>query len=476
MKKNIFFVLILLCTNVALSKSRIFVFYINGVNTTQSEARINLTALENTAQISSNMLSNNYHFDMLYNKSDESAFCNLCNQLTDVFKQKAQEHLPITIDDFVVAYMKTYGLDYPKDSVDYQILEQGIKDDYLKDTSFVGNNLEDIYNQFRNKLQEESSFLYLKEFLDKSTTTDNDKPYVLLLPHSQGNLYANQLYDYTIRTMFLPAEHLAIYGIASPTSSVNGIVNPAPSLFGTSNPDDFVHYTTADNDFIINGLRVFSNISPLSNSPLTGNVHLNVCNDSNLCHSLMNAYLTDQTVAKQIAKQINLFFITLKSALIRNGLQERNIRFLYNPLIYNNNDILSVDILDPSKTYLCIDGTCDFNIMKFAKTGYLEYDYFDNYFILFSDDSSSGEYWLMANNKPVISTTGLFIGNMSNFVCNMVYKDGSGDNAMTYPLDPYTIDGLNMISVVCPAIMEDFSGTLPELYYNGRFIVAKFNI
>ena len=134
------------------ASQKIFMFHINGVNTRQEDAYKNAEALNSIIGVQSNIIANNGRVDLLYNKVEESAFCGLCNQLIDVLRQKAQEHQKIDIDDFVVAYLKTNGLDYKIGTPDYEIVKAGIKDDYLKDKSFVGNNLDDITNQFNVKI------------------------------------------------------------------------------------------------------------------------------------------------------------------------------------------------------------------------------------------------------------------------------------------------------------------------------------
>ena len=136
-----------------------------------------------------------------------------------------------------------------------------------------------------------------------------------MIPHSQGNLYANQLYDYVSRTSVIPADHVAIYGIATPSSKVNGLINPR-----ARHPNDQFHYITADTDAVINSLRLFAATQPLTDQPLPANTHMEYCKDY-VCHDLIEAYLADNMVGNEIRKQINLFFLII-SYFLKRGLKK----------------------------------------------------------------------------------------------------------------------------------------------------------
>ena len=70
---------------------------------------------------------------------------------------------------------------------------------FLQDRSYVGKNLSDIVDQYHNKIPKD--------------VTDT---YILIISHSQGNQYANQLCDYLVNAEDFPRGRLALIGIATP--------------------------------------------------------------------------------------------------------------------------------------------------------------------------------------------------------------------------------------------------------------------
>ena len=138
MRKYLIVILLCIGCNLATALQKIFVFHINGIGTTQGQATANKIALESSVMIQSNDIANNGHFDLLYNSDESTAFCGLCNQLMDVFRQKKYENL--SNEEFIEAYMKDYNLNYPKDSPEYKQLESTIQEKYFGDSRFVGAN------------------------------------------------------------------------------------------------------------------------------------------------------------------------------------------------------------------------------------------------------------------------------------------------------------------------------------------------
>ncbi|MDD3267423.1 MAG: hypothetical protein PHC75_09640, partial [Burkholderiales bacterium] len=81
---------------------KMFIFHINGINTSLDQARANKDELNKALNIQSNVIANNGQVDLLYN-SDGNGICTLCNQLRDVFNQKRFEN--VNIDDYVKVYI-----------------------------------------------------------------------------------------------------------------------------------------------------------------------------------------------------------------------------------------------------------------------------------------------------------------------------------------------------------------------------------
>jgi hypothetical protein len=394
----------------------------------------------------------------------------VCSQLSDVFKQKAQEHSNVTVDDFVLAYMKSHDLHYESGSADYEILKFGIKDDYLKDKSFVGNNLDDIYNQFNTKTQQATKFNNVLNFLSNiANNNGGSKPYILLLPHSQGNLYANELYEYATSTGAIMPDHLAIYGIANPASKIDGVVNPAV-LFNAP------HYTTAGNDLVINGLRVFSAITPATNEPMVANTYLSKCGDFDVCHSLIDAYLADSTGNLAITQIMDAFLLYFKQAIMASpstsfiSLKGKDTI----PGIFGDMRILS-----PNGNVICENHICDINLFDYLNIGSTTNDHYDQAYIGYSEKLTPGEYLLTTQpDYPYISYTVMFLGNnVSSFSFQLI-------SCATYSPDTQCSSVFNQLQVykypnitgVVNAQTKDYISLVPTAYYNGQYILGKIVI
>jgi hypothetical protein len=266
---------------------KMYIFHINGVNTSQDEARTNVKELNTTIGAQSNMIANNGQVDILYNKKDGASLCTLCTQLGDVFGQKKYEN--ITVDDYIKAYMAANKLDYKPGTPEYIALKDSIKAKYYADPTFMGNNFTDILNEFHTKV---GTTAFLTEYL-KAASSNGSKPFVLLIPHSQGNLYANSLYKKLTADEGYNQSNLSIYGIASPASSNLGDYISKTSY---SNPG----YITSSNDGVINGLRVLAALPP-QQTIAAANITIPVNAGELTGHSLIGTYLANPAARQQIA-------------------------------------------------------------------------------------------------------------------------------------------------------------------------------
>jgi|LauGreDrversion4_2_1035121.scaffolds.fasta_scaffold16935_4 hypothetical protein len=233
----------------------IYSLHINGINTNLLQARQNLDALAITTKLKTNIIT----WDILYNKTT-----GLWDDLSDVFNQKAQEKQNITLDDFVVAYMKANDLHAESGTTEYEFIKQSIKDDFINDPQYSGRNLESIVTEF------------------KQLVPDRENSYILLLPHSQGNLYANQLYNYLTSTENYDSQQLKIFGIAVPANEVS----------------DSGDYVTSSNDLVINGLRLITSVLP-------ANYNAAVTIHDFLGHNLIDTYLNNENTNTAIKHGIS---------------------------------------------------------------------------------------------------------------------------------------------------------------------------
>lgn len=253
-------------SNASTSKiPNIIIFHINGVNTSRSEAIDNLEELEATGDIDSNIVT----WDIIFNPSHGL----LASDLWDVIRMKKQESKNLTIDDYVTAYMKAYQLNYLPGSPEYKKLKNEIKQAYMNDTSIVGKNFKEIVDEFHGKVPPPYSSVV--ELLNQYKNAGTYHAYILLLPHSQGNQYANQLWDFLVNGENFPASHLALFGIASPADQIKGEVDIPRKRYGEPSPDELIKYITAKNDLVINSLRILALFLPATNSPMPGNIEIN---------------------------------------------------------------------------------------------------------------------------------------------------------------------------------------------------------
>lgn len=230
--------------SVCFAQNQLFIFFINGVNTTPDEADANLSHLENL--VSENI---NITWNVLYNSTHGL----IKSDLWDVIRQKRSEEKNYNV--------QSYLSKNPKSTLQ----------DYLYDTAYVGKNLSDIVEQFHNRFP-----------------SDPKDSYALIISHSQGNQYANQLWDYLVNGEGFPKDHIALFGIASPADRVEGSSN------------NELYYITADNDKIINMSRV------LGNGALPANTHIKDCKDIS-CHNLIKDYLGDSSIRSIICNQISSY-------------------------------------------------------------------------------------------------------------------------------------------------------------------------
>ena len=274
-----------------IAAGKTFVFHINGINTTRIDAENNTRSLEMAVREKSKILSHKGHFELLYNRERNTTFCGLCNQLIDVLHQKRYEG--ITVDDYVAAYIKEHKLNYAVGTMEYNRLKYNIKQKYFSDPVFMGANFAEMAEQFHHKveLSNQHNHKNLHEFVQASLNDNDSKPHILLIPHSQGNLYANKLYEKLTQMEGYDDLHLNIFGIATPAEK---------SLGNWISKNIFYKdgYITSSNDVIINALRVFASISP-QQKILPPNIEIPSG------HSLVATYLANETSKNQIIDMIS---------------------------------------------------------------------------------------------------------------------------------------------------------------------------
>lgn len=448
---------------------RVAIFHINGVNTIRTEADRNLNEIKKILHIESNIVE----WDILYNPTTG----NLAKDIWDALKQKRQEGKELSIDDYVITYMKSYDLHYPVDSPEYSKLKEEIKQHYIDDPSFVGRNLKEILDQFHDKIPPpyEDIVKVLREYNNTSKT----KAYVLLIPHSQGNLYANQLWDVLVNAEHFPTSHLAVFGIANPADKIAGTVEqPVPYI---------KKYVTSDNDYVIKSLNFFSNLLPVSNPAMKANTHLNDCKDT-ICHSLIDAYIeSDKKDPYLLRFPLRNMVVSLKKNLIEESIKNKDIRMFFNmggktklDLFDNNGKNICTSKKGNNNNYYFDD--CDENIFSYLHTDQLYDDYISIF--AFTNNLSAGEYYILADPKGVdfppyeeFYFNSMFRGRvkdglMYNFdeSCNNL-KLNSYTHPYNDPSSPYF--GFTETQLYASRDQYKCFDKIPELNRNGRFYIGK---
>jgi hypothetical protein len=356
---------------------KLYILFINGVNSNVQDVVFNLNRIKEVVNVKSNVIE----WGFLYNPTSGS----LAQDLHDTMKQKKQEGKNLSIDDYVKTYMKTYKLNYFENSKEYNDLKKNIKEYYSKDNSFVGKNLDNIIDQFNNVVK------------DKSNS------YVLLIAHSQGNLYANQLYDYLINGASFPKSRLSIVGIATPSDKILGTIAIPKNA-------DQNRYITSDTDFVITSLNIFLTFNPVSNKALPANVHITKCEDQS-CHGIVTSYLNDDNTRSVISSKINAFIASIKKNILEEQLS-KNI----NVMFWMNEQFSQIAILRSGLgKVICANGTCDKDHINYIDTNISEFDEYNNY-KWSSDGFMKGPFMLLVPNRSYLASPNAYFfirGNIS---------------------------------------------------------------
>lgn len=330
MPKFIFLMLIASYSIFADEIPKMYVLHINGIQTTRTEAEINRRKLQTISQINSNMVE----FGVLYNPT---GYHTLLQDLDDVSRQKAAENKDLTLDDFTQVWIKAN--DYPTDiykpgTEQYETLKSSILPQYNEVLGYQGANFDQILNDFHNTVPPQAAAVL--NLLDGVPGDySKNKNTILLVPHSQGNLYANTLYTYLTSTEKLNRGLISIFGIATPASN-----NAGWATFRS----EVNSYITSNNDYVIKQMKLFAAPNPV----LAPNINIPYSLLDVLGHSFIDIYLTDTDSVEYIKNHINAaldwFAIILnmpydKLIGIKQNINLPSYVSYNNELIFENNQI-----------------------------------------------------------------------------------------------------------------------------------------
>ncbi len=274
MKKTILLTSLISFSAFAEVQPILYQYYINGINTTEKEAKKNLDKLNENLKFQNSVQGTfiSKNISLLYNEKPSPIDAGVFKQILDSIRQKKQEWEKLTIEDIVDNVMTVYGYIYPIDSEEYKNLTISVKKSIDELYNPVGFNFEKIVTDF--ELQ--SGLTNFKNMDDK---------YFIIIGHSQGNLYANELISYFNAKSIDKKDHFAELSIATPASVVNG--------FNWNYSSYEQRYVNAYKD-IIN--RVPGALSP------TSFINKDNPNDPN-SHSLINTYFYYDETKNQIIQR-----------------------------------------------------------------------------------------------------------------------------------------------------------------------------
>lgn len=255
----------------ACSSSGYLIVHINGINTTKKDARRNTFRALGPA-IGASYNGEQAKVVLAYNPTK-----NVLLDLADVFRQKLGEYPHVSSELIFKALVSgIFGSDIPGPLRDF-VMNYHIGK--IKDSGFVGyddNDLRDIVGAVR------------------ANAIEGQK--ILLVPHSQGNLYANAAYNVlTSGENAIPVSAIKIVGIASPATYVAGDGD----------------YVTSTND------RVISSLRSLGFSVLASNFTIRVADSDNLGHNLSDIYLNADLEGR--AEVLRKIHVALESLYFPGG-------------------------------------------------------------------------------------------------------------------------------------------------------------
>ncbi|MCC2624833.1 MAG: hypothetical protein K0R14_706 [Burkholderiales bacterium] len=454
MKALILFLLSFVAINTfADSIPRVHLVHINGINTTQDEACQNLIALQNSIVLNTNVIE----WNLDYNPSNTKVI-DLLRSMWIVMQQKSREQNIVSINDYVDNYMVVHHLHYPVDSPEYNALKSRMAPDYKAafDKS-AGDDFPAILKNFLEKFPppEPSDYTGVQDTF-------------LIVPHSQGNLYANALFETLISQYHLAATRIAIFGIASPADSNKGdSITREYAAVGVKN---VTSYITSANDFVMGGLKV------LYPSLLPPNIIIPYSSSNTLGHNLISTYLSDANAVKQITAMIGLNVGSLAFTL-SNFYQDHKTKY-YKFMVLQYKDENKGALMGPDGSLICSNGSCNNDFDYYIPQNYeLEPGSqvnFAKFFMLPIKKFTPGTYTGLADNDPT--------GDLPQLSVSLADWFQKGDTHFYYDdqaCSTFTAMGYMSFDISSPSQegpWDQLKTYCPTYFAYDRFIMVKAEI
>jgi hypothetical protein len=414
--------------------------HINGIDTSRDEAKQNLDELQKDVPINSDMTE----WDLDYNPTN-TGFVNMLSSLWDTMQQKSKERQVIGINDYVNSYMEAHDLHYKPDSPEYNALKSQMLPAY--ESAFAtaaGDNFPVLMTNFIQSFPPPTPN-------DYSKTED----FFLLIPHSQGNLYANDLWVALTSKYNMTPARVAIFGIASPANSNKGDwIAKALIQAGLKN---ITSYITSANDFVIGGLNV---LYPL----LPPNINIPFSSTNPLGHQLISTYLADANSLKQISTMIDMeayYFL----ANISNNLykfQQKYYKFTVQQQVTQTTAAVYKVFPGGDGAIICINGYCNESFDYYIPQNYTQESSVNKIFLFPTTNVELGAaYGTQASN--IGNSDSQLIMNFADYVTTYSVQLANNKCDWEPPIsgtsvDAYLIAPWNELQLYCPYWIDPHTG------------------
>lgn len=257
--QKILFMIMLLFSNLLIAEEdstceptekKTHIYFGNGIQNTFLEAMANRNALYYAYFVEDDIRvkypNQKFKFGIAYNYSES-----FWADILEVFNQKKNENKISLLPLYQCqALMKLSKRDSIKLVSYFYNVDENSSEDILEETSSIYHNtIEENYHLFTQYNQEETEIDHIQKYISDL----NEGRRVVIIAHSQGNLFANFNVNEVINNHPNSEDSIGILGVATPASKTIG-----------NN-----EYITATDDMIINGLRTIYPVlaSNINNDP-----------------------------------------------------------------------------------------------------------------------------------------------------------------------------------------------------------------
>lgn len=267
--------IVLLLSIFSYAEAMRYVITINGILTTRDEAETNRQMLLETMQQNIKIDTDDVVFAMIYNPTR-----GWMQDLKDVSWQKGNE----VIDGYLRTEYAVAGVG-TSTTLDYY------NNEVINIAGGSSGDLGSILDDFTRLVPAPRSVFDAITSNTLPVDYSGTKDYILLVPHSEGSLYANKLYAYLTKNNGLNPKQIAIFAVASVAAHNLGAW-PFPTIADS--------YVTSSNDWIVNLVRNSS--GPIGVLPANIEIAFSWWLNG---HDFVNVYLSDKTSATKITAGID---------------------------------------------------------------------------------------------------------------------------------------------------------------------------